>query len=424
MTDRAREARRAEAWSPEGPEAAALTELARSVEGRGDERAGEERFIAAFEEHVAAQQRGPAWRVKPRWYHGLAFAAVAAVAVVVWGGRFTADAPLSYRVGSSESRGGQLVQTQQSPVELTFSDGSVVTVEPSTTARVSETTHRGARFRLSSGKMGFKVVPSEGRGEWLVDAGPFQVRVTGTVFTVEWHEAERSLRVDVTRGHVVVEGSGQRRELGPGDTFHHRATQARGTAPSPTSETARSGVTESPTPRPAAAGDPDALVAPERRAAATPGWSELVANGEFTAVIEAADERGFDACLDSCSRDDLRALGDACRLGGRPRDAERVLLAQRRRFAGTADAAAAAFLMGRSVESHSGAKAIDWYDTYLREAPEGRFAGDALGRKMVLVARADRAQGRALAAEYLKRFPQGAYSRHGRSLIESAQVER
>jgi hypothetical protein len=244
------------------------------------------------------------------------------------------------------------------------------------------------------------------------------------VFTVEWHEAERSLRVEVTRGHVVVEGSGQRRELGPGDTFHHRATEARGTAPPPTNETARPVPAESLALEPAEASDPESPLAPERRGSATPAWPELVAGGEFAAVIEAADERGFDACLDSCSRDDLRALGDACRLGGRPRDAERVLLAQRRRFAGTADAAAAAFLMGRSVEERSGAKAIDWYDTYLREAPEGRFAGDALGRKMVLVARADRARGKALAAEYLKRFPQGAYSRHGRSLIEPGEVER
>jgi hypothetical protein len=321
---------------------------------------------------------------------------------------------LSYQVQSGAAV-GQALDASKAPLELKFSDGTAVTVERGTQARVAETTSYGARFRLDSGRMLFDVVPHAERGHWLVDAGPFQVRVTGTVFSVEWLAAEESLRVDVTRGHVVVEGAGQRRELGAGDSFQHRGQQALERAAAPIANAVKTESVEA-VPAPSSA--------PEHAVEKSESWSQLVTAGKFAAVIAAAEKRGFSSCLGNCSRDDLRALADATRLGGRAELSERTLLSQRSRFPGSNDASSAAFLLGRSAEARGDAQASAWYDRYLAEAPNGRFASDALGRKMTFVAARDAKSGAVLAEQYLTRFPQGAYASHARGLLEAGKGGR
>jgi hypothetical protein len=395
-------------WSVGGSETESLLALARSRPQQERDSAAEQRFLSSFREHAAEQERRAARGGPGYWRYGLVFAGVlsAAVAVLEVSRQFRSEEALSYRVTRGGAEPGREIEAKSQPVQLDFSDGTSVTVEPRSRARVAETTERGARFRLDSGKMSFDVVPHPERGHWLVEAGPFRVRVTGTVFSVEWSEVAGSLDVTVTRGHVIVEGAGQRRELGPGDSFHHQ---------DPTK-----GV-ERPPPPPALS--PTAAATSRVAAKPTPkepptSWSELVASGSFSAVLEAVEQRGVAACLDSCSRDDLRAFVDAARLGGQAALADRALLAQRARFAGSTDAASAAFLLGRSAEARRDDRAVGWYDTYLSEAPQGRFAGDALGHKLLLLSKTDRARAAVVAREYLARFGSGPYAAHAKSLIE------
>jgi hypothetical protein len=394
-------------WPPAGEETELLLELARSESVPREEPGAERRFLSAFRAYTAESERRAARRSRGYWQYGLGFAGavLVALAVVEVGAHFRVD-PLSYRVTSGGAEPGRVIEAKAAPVELDFSDGTNVTVERDSRARVAETTARGARFRLDSGKMSFDVVPHAERGDWLVEAGPFQVRVTGTVFTVEWNAAARSLDVTVTRGHVIVEGAGQRRELGPGDSFHHRDPNVVVAKPEPAPEAPLA-------PRPVTPTRPAPQVEKQ------PSWAELVAAGSFAAVLDAANHRGVQPCLDACSRDDLRALADAARLGGQASLAERVLLAQRARFAGSSDAAAAAFLLGRSAEARHDGRAVSWYDTYLAEAPQGRLAGDALGRKLLLLAKTDPKRAAVVAEQYLARFGSGPYAAHAKSLLET-----
>jgi hypothetical protein len=419
-----RDAKHAARWSTEGKEAEAILDLARqgTASTSSSEQAAKARFLLEFREHVG--QRGLA-SGRTRWLQWrYAFAAAAALALLVavfkFGTRYRGDA-LSYH-SRSGVYGARFVQASQEPIQLDFSDGTVVVVAPSTSVRVTDTTRRGASFLLESGRMDFNVVPHPDRGSWLVQAGQFQVRVTGTVFSVEWVAAEGSLRVEVTRGHVIVEGAGQRRELGPGDSFHHQGSQALRasaaiSAPIPDAPEARldESAAAAPGSESASSGAPSA--------AAKPGsWSQWVAAGDFQKVLGAAAQRGVPGCLSGCSRDELWALANAARLGGKPALAEEAFVTQRRRFAGTTEAAAAAFLLGRLAEDRGDARALVWYDTYLKESPTGRFASDVLGRKMILVAKSDRMRALGLAEDYLLRFPQGPYAGHAKSLIDSASA--
>jgi len=73
-------------------------------------------------------------------------------------------------------------------------------------------------------------------------------------------------------------------------------------------------------------------------------------------------------------------------------------------------------LLGRLSEGEP-EEAIGWYDRYLREAPNGEFADEALGRKLIAVQRSSGAAGaRPIAEQYLRRFPRGAYATRAREL--------
>ena len=100
--------------------------------------------------------------------------------------------------------------------------------------------------------------------------------------------------------------------------------------------------------------------------------------------------------------------------------ARQVLLAQRRRFPLTARAAEASFLLGRLADDSPGgvAPAVAWYDRYLAEAPDGAYASEALGRKMMVLERSHRRfAATAVAADYLRRFPVGTYARAAEAIV-------
>ncbi len=97
------------------------------------------------------------------------------------------------------------------------------------------------------------------------------------------------------------------------------------------------------------------------------------------------------------------------------------MLAERERFAGSPDAKGAAFLLGRINQDGGDAKgAIAWFTVYLGEAPEGSFAAEALGRKLVAVRKVHGIeQAKPLAREYLDRFPNGAHAKVAREVARA-----
>src|SRR6185369_9057358 len=73
-------------------------------------------------------------------------------------------------------------------------------------ARIKERTPRGATFQLEHGRAALAVVhrPS---ADWHVEAGPFEIAVTGTRFDVRWSEDRDSLEVVMRAGSTIVRGS-------------------------------------------------------------------------------------------------------------------------------------------------------------------------------------------------------------------------
>jgi TolA-binding protein len=144
--------------------------------------------------------------------------------------------------------------------------------------------------------------------------------------------------------------------------------------------------------------------------------------GRADLIVGDARRMGIAKVLERSSSEDLAALASAARYQHQEALARRALLAQRRRFPGSVRARDAAFLLGRlEDESKGGAdEALRWYDRYLVEAPEGAYASEALGRKMMTLRRNGQlAEASEIAADYLRRFPTGTYAHAARPLLRS-----
>jgi hypothetical protein len=358
--------------------------------------------------------------------------AAAATGAVLFFVRGHAPAPIAWHVENGPGGNGPAsapsyvsIPPTAPTARLVFDDGSNVALLPGSRGRVATTTPVGAEVVLEQGQANVHVAHRD-RTSWLVDAGPFAVRVTGTDFVVAWAADAETLDVWMKSGRVVVNGPvlGDAQPLSTGQ--HLRARLREGavqidSAPPPDALAANAApptdpaAALSPAPGEAVASNPPATTA----GIASPSWSKVVSTGDFARVVREAEAEGVTHALATRPLVDLRALGDAARYQGSATVARAAFRAIRSRFPASGEARTAAFLLGRVAEEQdqSADDALRWYDRYLAEAPGGEFAGNALGRKMILVSKLQgRDAARPLADRYLQRFPSGPYAAAARDL--------
>jgi ferric-dicitrate binding protein FerR (iron transport regulator) len=380
-------------------------------------------------------------RAKGRTSWGLGFsvaAAAVAVAALIFVPRYWRGQSLSFEVDrGSVSEGGYVRPAPDGETLLRFSDGSRVGLDTKTRARVTDLRKEGARVLLESGQARLHIVHRNDT-KWTVEAGPFTVRVTGTEFDIAWASADEILDVRMHNGSVVLNGpftpagvgvvGGQRLIA---DVKRGSVTLAQDTpdsdtpAAAPAVETtnetsASDAVAESPSSDEAPA-EPGGTRAHPRalRAHNASGWAGMVSQGQFGEVLEDAERRGFATVLSRGTLDDLSSLADAARYMRRDDWARRVYSAERGRFPTSRRAHEAAFFLGGLSEGDSElSAALDWYNHYLAEAPDGSYASQALGHKMMLIRKLQGSAAAAqLAHDYLQRFPDGPYASSAKKLM-------
>ncbi|MEO5768103.1 MAG: FecR domain-containing protein [Polyangia bacterium] len=150
-------------------------------------------------------------------------------------------------------------------------------------------------------------------------------------------------------------------------------------------------------------------------------WDRRLARGDAQGILDDAAAVGIAHVLTRASGQQLSALADAARYGHQPALARRVLLSMRERFPRSAESRDAAFFLGGLAEdatdSGGPAAALEWYDRYLSETVNGRYAPQALGRKLVMTQKLNGTEAaRAVANDYLDRFPGGPYASAARKL--------
>lgn len=374
---------------------------------------------------------------------------------------------IDYRVEGGEiGDGGYVRSFDAAGARLRFSEGTEVHLLAGARGRLGRVDANGARFAIEHGAAEVHVTPRTG-ARWLVDAGPFLIAVRGTEFTAAWDGAAERLDIDMQKGLVSVTGpvtegavtvragqhltvNVQNQEVvlhpvgdqlgdasevpaGRGDRGGEHAgvpssssppDGAPATSPMPATTTSSSrsgtgGVAEShpvaPSMRAAVSHGSNGAPGPAPR-----GWATALAAGDLDGVLADAERRGLKATLAHAPAADLAALADAARYRRRTGIARRALLAERARFPGSGRARDAAFLIAR-IEDDSpgnGARALEWYDRYLEEAPAGVYASEALGRKMTATEKTRGIEAaRVIAQDYVRRFPGGTYAAAARAFL-------
>jgi TolA-binding protein len=418
----------------DGPTLAEATELCRDTLGPPS-MAELDRGLDGFLAHIAPKQQH-LWRFV-RWsLAGVTVALCALLALEVASAlrkRLPApEAPmLAYRIeGGSILEGGYLRESGHAGMNVLFNEGSRLVLAPGTRSRIRVVDRDGAHVGIERGKASFRVAHKSDR-RWLVDVGPFLVKVTGTVFTVSWDPWNEELDLRLAEGSVVISGPVSAGEipLRAGQRLVANLAKVQTVITEETPEQARHEASDaSPAPavpppglQPSLPGLSPRTVTPAvAKLARDHQWSRKLARGQWNRILEEAQHIGVEATLSEASSEDLLALANAARFRHRLDLARSALLAERRRFPRSARTLEAIYLLGRVDESQETGttQAIAWYDEYLAQAPTGPLAGEALGRKMTLTDKLEGpARARSLAEEYLWRFPKGNYAASARELL-------
>jgi hypothetical protein len=356
-----------------------------------------------------------------------AAAAITLTALMVASRSWIFDEPaLTLSVDGKQATTGVLVAGSE-PHLVRFSDGSTITLDAKSALHVAESHQRRVGVTLKQGAANFEVVRGH-ETTWQIDAGPFQVRILGTAFRVEWDADARRFSLSVKRGAVRVSGPLLKGEqvisAGAACTVDLAAQRATlGTSSAAVEEPEAPARLEHSAPGVASSRElevPPATNRAEGRTATVPtrsagaaelplrDWRELERQGQFEQAIQEATRAGVDGIYARASAEDLMGLARAARLAGRPDIGRAALLSCRRRFAGTPDAAMAAYLLGRNAAP---AEAARWFSTYLSEQPNGSLAREASGRLMeARFGSGQREAARTDARAYLLRYPSGPHA--------------
>jgi hypothetical protein len=405
-----------------------IADLSRRAAARAasntDERLLRQRFLMRLDSELLSPRRQ--WGVL-----GWVLPATAALCVAAAVLLFLRNRALTFTVEGAELSGQYVSAPAQAPAALRFSDASSVVATAGSRLRIEDTTSRGARVLLERGEASVRVVHASSTA-WTFAAGPFEVHVTGTRFDLSWDPAHETCEVALREGSVEVRGPG-----GSGPVVLRAGQRFRGDAQRRTMQVLdlEAAAPSAALPEPSGAAPAAPVSAPEMSASAastapapesaahlaarSASWSQDIAQGKFKEILRDAETRGIAGCLASCSAADLRALSDAARYTGDSALAERTLMSLRQRFPGAAGSEAA-FLLGRLHEKRGGLSvASSWYDSYLREAPSGAFAAEALAGKLRAVkATQGRRAAEPIAREYLVRFPKGVHVNAAREILE------
>jgi FecR protein len=385
---------------------------------------------------------------------------LAAAAVLLFFGR-TPASRLAFQVGPSEQAVagatakpgiiGELVAApDRERLPVRFSDGSVVRLEHGARARFVEVTDNGSRVLLESGVAHANVV-HRGETRWTVQAGSFEVHVTGTEFDIAWDPPRGLFSITLQEGRVLVSGCAmdQARVVAAGETFRatckddERARTPVVTPPaspipspiasaplSPSSsidEATRQGSTEQATRQASSIATPPSLATGIAKSPSTalptpalqPTWRELLALHRYAEAFDVADGVGLSSICASADVAALMDLSDAARFAGHADRAKVVLQEVRRRFGGDERATTAAFNLGRIAfdDESAYADAARWFDLYLTEHPAGPLAREASGRRMEALERAgDHPAAKRAAVRYIEDFPAGPHAEVARSI--------
>ena len=364
--------------------------------------------------------------------------------------------PPARREVSDPSRGGDAIPTlvadAESDLPLRFSDGSTVTFRAGSSGQLQRLTNVGAEMILARGALEAHVIHAA-TTSWIVHAGPYRVRVTGTRFGLSWRSDR--LELSLYEGSVLVDGAllgsgvpvraGQRLTVAAEVVRLEPLSAGRpvdglvaASAPTrrPTGLAAAASVDEGagapaataeklaePALAPEPSGEPKVLRSPlsasrgSRSASSATSaaslddeWMTLADRGSYREALAVAKRIGWQNLCRRLDAHRLLTLADVARYSDARGRAHRAFAALVKRFPDDRLAGDAAFSLGRlAFEGGRPTEAARWFKRYVSDWPNGPLAEQAAGRLLESAIRMQDAEAtRSAARAYLARAPKGA----------------
>lgn len=285
-----------------------------------------------------------------------------------------------------------------------LADESTIELQPGGRGRLEESPSGETRFDLHGGRATFRVRPRE-HGPFAVIAGEYRIEVVGTRFTVDYYPADH-LVVAVEEGIVEVDlpARAERVRLAAGETLETERGELSVRSVAPPDEAA------------------PAATRPAGSKTVATDWRSLYREGKVSEACARVKERSLSQWKRALSAAELVDLSATLRSCGDSAGALSALEAVRARFAGSAEAHEALFLMGR-IEASRGrpTAAITNLESYVAGAPSARFATEALGRLVELHSGGGNvSRAKELAGLYLQRAPNGPYQALANDVLSRA----
>lgn len=356
---------------------------------------------ARMRAEVLARWSAPAPRRPRAWPWTLACSALLAAVLVVW---VVAAGPEPWSLRVEEPlQAGQaqlfVAASDDHPVVVSFADG-VLTLQPRARVRMEAPSQETAPLVIEAGTIEVELDPAGG-SEWTIAAGSYRLGARAASLTVAWEPQTGAFELWVHAGHAWVEGprfDGVRTVKTGGHLLvvdddgdralvpdHEPVAEAIAPAAGYLVGDAEEAAPPLPTrPNRRSRGKRRSAEPPVLAPRPTPGspWRSLAREGFPHEAIAAAEDAGFSELCALLDAQGLLELADTARYADRTDLAREALLALRRRFSGSDEAAAAAFDLARlAARTEAGCKdATRWLATYVEERPNGPMAKLALER--------------------------------------------
>lgn len=306
--------------------------------------------------------------------------------------------------------------------QLRLPDGSVLSIDPDSVARLSRFDDSNVEVLLERGRLTAWVQKGTGR-TWRYVAGPWTVRVLGTTLHIAHDPDSRRIEVSVDEGVVELSGPGGTTLIRAGEVVRRSdaVVEEAVVAPAPVQgplvkldapkPVAPRLVRVTPEPPPVAE-DESPPPAPHVLT-----WQELLEAGRRKEALDRWEANVQPAGITDAQ---LLRLADAARLEHRLPLARSLLDEVESRHG--SGAAEAAYLLGRfEVEAHGLLAARLRFSASVLQEPNGPFAEQSRGRLIEVLLELDQQkEARAAARDYLEHHPRGAWSGLATRLIGDA----
>lgn len=396
-----------------------LDALGRKVAATSDLRSDPTETLGLARDRVFDATR--TWRTqgRPPWAIWLLGTAAAVVPMLLMIHFDTAKPSISYAVeGINREPAASFIETDEDSATVRFAEGSVVIVSPETGMRVLQTRPHGVTLSVEHGQVRCNVVHQHAT-EWMVRAGPFEIRVTGTQFDTQWQPRSGRFELAMLEGSVEVSGpeisgaqhvrAGERLVIdtseGTKTLTGNGGTLSLGSEPRENGDAGKcdAGLERTPSTDAAVVSHVDA------KPRSAPTWQGLAESGRHSEAMSQIRAAGIDAVIEGSDVATLRLLADTLRIAGAPKLAQQVLSVLRDKYGTRGETA---FILGKIAADHFNApvEALEWFETYLLEEPSGALREQALGRCLELEQNVGGQHTLERARQYLDTYPSGVFA--------------